>query len=458
MLALLDRFLDPNVTSTWATFEAARALAATQGLILVPRTPIYEKNDPRFCVQINGVTYAGKAYTIDYNAHGATDVATITLPIRKNDPDWSVLLAAFNQDTPAYVNIYAARSLPTYNPKQPSIGGMNIRFAGVIDQYDIELQVGTDEITFKCRSLAAPLIATKLTTPFASASTTTVQFIQEQAARFGLGTKINVASTPYTMQDVLASEYVTGVRNWVVWDLMLRCAMHDDVDIWVDKYGVLHYEAASLLDPSRAIIDCTWGKNVSSLKLTHTLQFTKNIQVEVHSYTKRTRFSSTSRASSSGDGGVSISTSSRFTSGQPVFGTNSYITTTYHPDGSTSVTSSSVSGGPSNSGTSGPISESGKEIYPFYVYNKTTQQCDDLAAKFYRQITMHEYAIDITIPVTADNWNTMDITAFLNLSAVPYQKFNSKFWPRKITESMSAKQKFEWSVTALNHTLPLGAV
>lgn len=425
-------------------------------LELINPQPQNENNSPRFAVVINNVTYSGKAYSIDFNAHGSTDTATVTLPIRKTDPDWSTLLAAFNSDNPAYIGIYAARDLPTYDPSQPSISGMDLRFSGVIDQYGIGLEVSDDEVTFSCRSLAAPLIATKLTTPFASQSMTTVQFIQEQAAKFGLGTKINLAGSPYTMQDVLAAEFVTGIRNWVIWDLMLQCAVHDDVDIWVDKYGVLHYEAASLI--SRARIPCVWGRNIASLKLTHVLQFAKNIQVEVHSYTKRTRYATSSRAKSDGAGGVIVSRSSRVATGQPVFGTNEVISTTYDSNGTVTTRATTTTGGPSSSGTTAPISESGKEIYPFFVYNKTPQQCDDLAQKFWRQIMMHEYAIDMVLPVTADNWSSMDITALLDVSGAAYQKFNSQYWPRKITESMHPESPFAWQIAAVNNAPPLGGV
>jgi hypothetical protein len=409
--------------------------------------PIFELGSIRGYVTINGVQCSFKSFSYDGNAHGATDTATVIIAIKTN-PDWTAQLPT-GTNAPIYANVYVG-----YVDEASGAAAYTLRFAGCVETYDIDED--GDETTFELRSLAMPLIANKITTPFASQQMTTIQFIQEQAARFGLGVNINVAATA-TLQDVLASEFVTGVRNWTIWDLMLQCAQYDDVDVWVDKSGVLNYQAAFAVD--RTPISLYYGRDLRRLRGKHSPQYSKNIKVEVRSYVKRTRISTTSRIiSNPAGGGVTTQTSTRTVTGEPVFGTNETVTHSISPTGQVTSTVTSLTGGASSSGFTSIASESGLEVYPVYVSGKNTQACDDLAAKMERQIAMLEYITTLSIPVTADLLPVMDITALLNVTGSRFSKLNASYWPRKLTESLDAGDGWVWEVECVNHTLPQGAV
>lgn len=424
------------------------------GMLPVAFDPMYEANQPRYIAQINGANYLCTNYEVEFNGHGATDKATIVLPLAGN-PDWTQALdVSVESPAPIYVKIYAG--FPPVGTAQNTTTGLNVRFWGVLDIYTLELDPQTDSVSFECRSLAAPLISTKITTPLVNQSMTTEQFVQQQATRFGLGLKINTVGNAGTMLDVLASEFVTGVKNLVIWDLMLQCAQYDDVDIWVDRFGVLHYEAPSLI--SRASIPLKWGRDILHLSGSHATQFSKNIRVEVRSYTKRTRVATISRVSTLGnDGGIQIQQSTRTITSNPIFGTADTVTTSVAPNGTQTTVVSSKEGGPASS-TTGVIGESGLERYVFYVKNKTAKQCNDLAQKIWRQISMHEVALSLKIAMTMALLAVMDITAELIVSNTPFKKLNDIYWPRRITEHGDEESGMTWDIEAVNHTLPQGAV
>lgn len=419
------------------------------------KKPVFETLHPRLLVKIDGQPYTPLSYSFTSNAHGATDTATVEIPIEGN-PDWTIVIqrddSLGNADEPVTIEIYADAN---------NTGQFVRRFVGVVGSYDVEEDDGIT--SFSCLSLAAPLTSTKITTPFGSPTgsgdgVTTVSFIEQQAARFGLTPKITLGPNqqPGTMRSVLASQFVTGVRNWVIWDLMLQCAKYDDVDVWVDREGVLHYEAADQIE--RALLQYSWGQNIKRLRCTHSPQFSKNVQVEVRSYVKKTRTSAITRVTSLKGGGISIKSSSRTVTRNPSFGTATVTETSISSNGSSSTTVSSSSGGASNSGLTSFQKESGKEKYVFYVANKTPQQCNDLAQKDWRQISMHEYSISMTVPVTLAALPIMDVSANLQLYGTRMALFSTKYWPRQITEACDPTSGWMWDIDALSHELAQGAV
>jgi hypothetical protein len=425
-------------------------------LVPVGFDPKFEANAPRYLVQVNGLTYLCDSYEIEYNGHGATDKVTAVLPIKGN-PDWTQALDGFGA-SPIYIKVFAG--FPSTGAPIGSPASLKQRFWGIIDSYVLKPGPDDDTVTFACRSLAAPLISRKVTTPFTtSEAQTTVDFIQQMAAQFGLGVKINIIGTGGKMVDVLASEFQTGVTNWVIWNLMIQCAQYDDADIWVDQAGILHYEAPSLID--RTTIPLKWGRDIAELSGSHATQFSKNIRVEVRSYTKRTKFTTVTRVESLGpQGGIKVMQTSKTVTSSPVFGTLLNVTKTIAANGNVIVSESTGNGGgaQSSGGGTAPISETGQERYVFYVKNKTSQQCDDQAQQIWRQISMHEFGISLVVPVTEELLEVMDITAEIDLQNTPFAKLNDLFWPRRITEIANTTAGWYWDIDAVNHQLPQGAV
>jgi hypothetical protein len=439
-------------------------------VVPLKKKPVYESLVPRISATIDGKQYLPKSYVLTTNAHGATDTATVEIPISTN-PDWTQQIARSdsggNANKPVPIEIFLDLN---------NTGIFMSRFVGIVDQYSAA--GAADGCTFSCRSMAAPLTSTKITTPFtAGSSITTVAFIQQQAARFGLTTNIVLApgQQPAQMIKVLGAEFVTGVRNWNIWDLMLQCAQYDDVDIWVDRTGQLNYQATSFI--TRNPLQYVWGENILDLVGTHSPQFSRNVQVEVHSYTKRTRQSSGSRAQSLINGGMQTTNWSRKVIGSPIFGTTDYVSTSYNSDGTVTTTKSSLSGGSASSGPTKFATESGVERYIFYVANKTPADCDLISKRIWRQISMHEYSIKLTVPIMQSALGVMDVTADIEVYGFPLSAFNQNpstgkssiagvpdsqvgggYWPREIVETVDINRGAIWEVDAVNHSLAAGAV
>ncbi len=421
----------------------------SSGLAPTPYKVFSQQYQPRASAIINGIEITPQSFSVTSNAHGSTDTATIVAPI-SNGPDWTVATAT-SGDAPVYVTIlcgFAASGNGDYSQLTPI-------FTGVLDTFTASLE--RDEIVFTCRNLAAPLISTKIATPFAGESMTTQAFIQQQASRFGLQTVFNAYSYG-TMLQVLGSEFQTGVKQWVIWDLMLQCAQYDDVDIWVDLNGVLHYESPGLIKRQTNYVE--WGTDIKSFSGGHASQFSKNIRVEVRSWTKKTRVSTRSRASSlpGGLGGIALETTSAVVTTQPIFGTLSSVRTEISSTGKVTTTSATNSGGKANSGFTNAIAESGKETYIFYKKNATPQECDDLAQKIWRQITMHEYQATIVLVATPTVMPTLNITSLIRVLNAPYATLNGLYWPREITLEYSTGHGLFWKAIMVNHQLPQGAV
>ncbi|MDE2102103.1 MAG: hypothetical protein KGL39_32960 [Patescibacteria group bacterium] len=420
--------------------------------------PVFDTLQPRAMVIIDGHGYPLDSFRCSYNAHGATDEATVVLPISGDAspelpayPDWTTSIARSdelgNGNVPVFIKIYAGFGTPN-----------TLRFSGTVDMYSV--QFDGNKTTFTARSLAGPLTSTKITTPFANQETMTTQaFIQKACATFGLSTKFTPNPSGYgTMLDVLGSEYVTGVRSWYIWDLMLQCAQYDDVDIWVDRSGVLHYEAASLI--KRANLEYVWGSNILRLTGTHSPQFSRNVSVQVHSWTKQTRITSVARIQTDVDGGVTVTQYTRAVTSTPIFGTTEVVRTSISGDGTVTVGTTTSSGGSANAGTgfASAASDTGKQRYIFFVKNKTLAQCVQIANNIWRQISQHEFAIKLSAPVTKSSLAVMDVTASIVLYETPMSGFNVGYWPRQIVESFDTSSGWMWDIDAVNHELAQGAV
>jgi hypothetical protein len=427
--------------------------------------PGYHSQSPRFVVKIDGNPYIGESFDYTQNSHGATDEATVTLPVSGDNnlpvvngfagiyPDWTRSIERStelgNANTPVLVELWSGEpSDPsTFGPS--NLSGLLLRFSGVVDAYSVVLE--DNKTTFTCRSLAFPLTSTKITAPFPrESSVTTVAFIQQQAKRFGLKVAApNLVGEPALMIDVLGGMFVTAVRAWYIWDLFLQCAQFDNVDIWVDRTGTIHYETASLVD--RKPVFYIWNSNCKGLSGTHSPQFSKNIRVQVHSWTARTKTTSGVRVTTDPEtGGITTSSYSRKVTSSPIFGTTESVVTSISADGTVSTSLGSSSGGGA-SGGSGSESESGLEKYIYFPKNKTLAQCEAMARQIWEQISQHEYAIKLSAPVTPVDLKLMDVSAKIVLSNHPMVKFNGAYFPREIVETFDPKSGWHWVIDAINH-------
>ncbi len=432
-------------------------------IALSPTTfnPFYDRSAPRAVVALNGSRYVPVKYSITFNAHGATDEASIELPISSN-PDFTAALANSDDTSsePIYAEIYAGF------PSSPAVGSTDIsqlsqRFLGVVDRY--EARFSDDSVTFPCRSLAAPLVDNKVT--FSPINMTGAQFGAAIAAMLGLTFNLGLRSRQqsFTIAEVLGKELVggtnltAGIFNKTYWQILLQCALFDDVDVWVSN-ATLNYVAPDVI--TRKTIAATYGHNISMPVGDHSVQFNKNIRVEVRTYQTRTKTSTTWRVDSNlgSAGGVTQTSSSKITSSSPLFGTNQNVSTTTNAAGITSTTVSSSSGG-SFKGLNQPASESGLERYIYYLPNLTPAKCNALALSYWRQLSMKQYSIDFSMAVTEKLLAQVDITSLFQVSGLPYTAFNDKYWPRRIDETFDPSEGgWSWAIHAANTQAPMGGV
>ena len=425
-------------------------------------SPFFESEAVGAVAVINGLPYSLKKYTVTTNCHGATDTASITLPISINQ-DFTVILSPANDsnatDLPIYVKIYAGYPDTSANSgSTPSLNGLVLRFYGVLDQYTAVFE--QDEVTFACRSMAAPLTTERIQATFGGSTVTTVNFVGAMAAKYGLTTNIFPGIKPLTMQQVLANELQSGVHVYPVWDLILQCAVQDDVDVWVDSYGVLWYYPSAEIPRNQIYLK--WGRDIATLSMTHAVQFAKNVEVRIHSYVPTTKISSSARTFSIDGVTYATQSTSKVVTSSPVFGTNEFISSTTS-NGQTTTSVSSKSGGAALGQLSGPANYSGKQVYERWLKNKTQAECQAYAAKYYRQIILHEYQIAMRLPVTKalltkksassssaspTYVSNFGITAQINLSGAPYAKINTGLWPREITEVFDPGSGYFFEVSA----------
>lgn len=425
--------------------------------------PTFTTEQPRAVAVINGTNYQILSYEIEGNAHGATDSAIIDLTL-SNGPDWTIeLYRDQNQDDPVYVEIWAG--YPPNTGPSTSTAGLQQRFVGIVDQYS--LQIDGDTGTFRCRSLAAPLVDREITT--LAQNMTSVQFVQYWAAQYGLTPVINLVNAPVTLQQVWANEFVAGIKKFRIWDVILKCAVFDGVDAWVSGSN-LYYAAPSLVQ--RTLLDLQYGRDLTACNLVHSPQFSKNVKVEVHSYQPHTRVAVSHRITTDALGGVTETTTSRTVTSSPIFGTTSSVTTTTSPTGTVSTVSSS-SGGSSSSSTS--EGTEGQQPYIYYVANLTPQQCINLARAIWQDISMAEYIVTAKLPMTKSKLAQFSgVTALVRLHGTPYLLAESSstqngasnpqvatkandYWPRRYTEEFDGAG-WTLDLEMVNHTLPQGAV
>lgn len=407
----------------------------------------------RAAFKLNGKTYLQTQYSIIKNAHGAADEATVVLSTQ-NNPDWSIELYKNADDTtPTIAEIYAGF------PGDTSLGQTNLaplsrRFYGILDSY---APTGKDgKMTFHLRNFAALLLDEKITT--LAQNQTSVQFATQCAAEAGLKLVTLVIGTPATLAQVFTKDFVVGIKNLSKFEVLKRAAQVDDVDVWVED-DTLYYAAASLI--MRQQIEIHYGRDLLDFAGNHAAMFSKNIKVEVRTYSPRTRVSHVTRVTTNPDGTVTKKSYTKTLTSTPVFGTLGGSTTTQGP-GTTTTTGSSGSGGGFSSGYTGPGKDFGPEPYVFYIPNLTPQQANDRALKLWRQISMFEYQATFTLAATPTILPLIGITALLRHSGNPLAKFNSDYWPRRITETFEGASAFgeaqsngwRFEVDCVNHTPP----
>lgn len=442
--------------------------------------PTYGSTSPRAIVVLAGEHYNVTRYSVVFNTHGATDSATITLPIAGN-PDFSEALftglgpiaAQTVADSQGLLAANEASSIASAAPVRvdlyagfapgSSIAGLTPRFSGIVDRYSARWVKGT--ITFACRSLAALLVDNKITQ--APLNMTSAQFIQQYAGILGMSpnVKLDPGVEPITLQEMLGKQFIGGanfnaaVYNLTPWSMLLQMAEFDGADVWVDQRFRLNYCSPSAI--ARRTFPLEYGRDFKMDPAPvgdHSVQANKHIRVEVRSYQRRTHTSTIYRVDTNPSGGVILTGMSRGVTSSPTFGTPNVVSTAVALDGTTTQTIASSTGGASSSGVTMQGSETPNMLYKIFRPNLTPARCNQLAQALWRKYSMHEFGLTFSIPMTPERLDAFDITALLDISGVPYDAFNTKMWPRQITEVMEPQSGPYWTVEATNLVPPMAGV
>lgn len=410
-------------------------------------------------------------YTINKNAHGASDDATLNFRIKGN-PDFGALT---RNGKPYAITIYAG--FPTNpNPGAFSTRDLVPRFIGVVDEFHPDFVADTCEAT--CRSFAAVLIDTKITAQWLGdthQTTTTVGLkkgaLEQLAEQYGFTVNVQLrpnlngsgkAQQPATLGQLYNADFVQYNQNIAVWDLFLAMAQLDDVDIWVDGQ-TLNYVAPELVNRPRMYFQ--WGKDIEGLDGTHSPQYSKFIKVEVRSYDKRTRTSYSSITSQSDTGVVTTQTRQTTSTSQQDWGTPTITTSTYSisSTGATRTAQSTVTaqGGTQSSGFAASPSDSLNETYVKSFPGLTREACDARSLAIWRQISAHEFRASMKRPVTHEFLPNLDVQSIFVLQGTPWTSFDSPYFCKRLTETFSVSQGdqsesdgWKFDTVLVNHMLP----
>lgn len=432
---------------------------------------------PRALVKLFGNFYVPSSIEIQHNSHGATDTATVTLPIVGEDPVSKKTIPDFiGMSRSSTINAYPIAIYAGF-PPSAALGSFSaqqlaLRFDGMLDIINPVYGENYYEIT--CRSWAAILIETKTTASWQNFTTT--QLVQALAAKHKLTANIQLrrvkmsdGSTaqqePQLVSTVYGQTFTVGTRNFQEWDLLLACAQADDVDLWVDGQ-TLNYVAPELVTRPRLYFE--YGKDIAKIQASHAASFSKFVSVEVRSYQPKITIGTVSRVSQSADGNVTTSTRQVQRSRASIFGTLTSVSSSVSIGDNGSVsTSHGVSTQSGGAASSGPTSSPGDTLKMKYVFHRpglNRAACDKLALAIWRDISAHEIVATMERAVTHEILDNLNATTVFQLSGLPTASANGPYYVKRIDETFSVSQDPDssesegWNFEAIlvNHALPTG--
>ena len=418
----------------------------------------HEMSSFRVVVEIQNRRYFVTSVSVVNNAHGASDSAEITMPLSKM-PDFTQMLARSDSNTTivpvqVYVGIFQSQP-PVQNF---DISGLTLLFSGQVDMYSMTYH--DDEITFNCRSLASVLIDNRLTGIQQNLKTT--DFVKAIAKQYNLTANILLPVNQYKMSvaEVYAQSFAIGIQNWRIWDMLLKMAEFDGADVWVVG-STLNYVAPQLI--KRNIIDLKYGRDIETITVQHSPLYSKNIRVEVRSYTKKNTIATTTHVDSLDDGDSATTRSTSMVSSNPIFGTKDSLA--YRTDPITGAVTlaptqlTHTGGSFAAAAGTGPLGENGPLRYTIYAPGLAPAAVDLLAQATWARLSRHEYSATIGMPLTRALYKTLLITSKIRLHGLPTRLANNdNYWPRRITVNIDVNAGASVSIEAISIKLPAGEV
>lgn len=413
-----------------------------------------ESVEIRAFVTFDGNPAVPIAFSCAFHAHGATDTATITVPVLGN-PDWSTVLFRSDDDiSPVVVDLQAGFF-------DGSTTTLTRRFYGIAQSWKVAFHLDQYVTTFECQSFASAF-AEKITT--ASQNQTGAQFVAQVAKEAGLTPNIQLrdGQVSGTLTKVYSHDMVVGIHNKPKWDILTACAEYDDVELWVDG-DTLNYVAPAKV--ARTTAPIRFGRDLLGFDGEHSTQYAKGIKVVVRSYSPKTRLSTYSSVTTDADGSSTASSSTAVVVSNPVFGTgqSNSVTTRQNSSGKTTIGSSnSVTSGGLKKGTTGQLRDSSSTRNEYVFPNLTTEECANRARAIWRRLSRHEYIADFGFAVTPETLPLIAVTTLFSITNLPWGSLSQAYYPREMAESFEMAQDGAdaggWTVqvTGVNHKISQG--
>lgn len=399
------------------------------------RGPKYRRSySPRTIAVINGATYLPLSWTAHLSAFGDVDTCEITLPLSKC-PDFGSLTTT-GKSMP--VSVYAG--FPTNpRPGRFTYADLTLRFAGIVDVFNVTAE--DNKLVVPCRSNGALLADTKTTTRWQNVTTTKV--VQQIASEHGLTAVIQLRSGQQAAPIGLVWQrnFILATRDIYEWDVIVASSLIDDVRVWIDG-TTLYYVAPADVPDQRLYVQ--WNKDLMTLGGQHSPQFSKNIEVEVRSWTPIERNSTRAIISTDSSGNVKASSRTVNATSQPIFGTRTIETSEFvvGSDGTVRQESGSATttGGAASTGLTTEASASLKERYIEHVTNMTRQQAIDYALAKWRQISAHTFNINFKRMMTPDVLKLTNRNTIYCVQNAPWASLNLPYHVLRIMETFGVAQ------------------
>ncbi len=389
---------------------------------------------PRSLVLIGGTQFTPISWSAHLSAFGDVDTCDITLPL-SICPDFGKRTTTGNSMP---VKVYAG--FPA-NPRAGrfSYADLELRFAGVVDVFNVTAE--DNKLVIPCRSNGALLADTKTTARWQNVSTTFV--VQQIAKEHGLTAVIKLRSGQQaaSIGQVWQRNFILATRDIYEWDVIIASSLIDDVRVWIEG-TTLYYVAPEDAPANRLYVQ--WNKDLITLGGQHSPQFSKNIEVEVRTWSPIQRTSTRAIIGTDASGNVKASSRTISAVSQPVFGTRTVETSevVIGSDGSVKNESgtATTTGGAASTGLTREASASLVERYIEHVSNMSRQDAINYALAKWRQISAHTFNCNFKRPMTPEVLPLVSRTTIFCVQNAPWASLDLPYHALRIMENFGVAE------------------
>jgi hypothetical protein len=366
-------------------------------------------SNPRSIVKVNGVIVPFRSWQVDQNGYSSADTFDLTLPFRVVDHLKGTTDLANSSDQESIlltqpdilVEIYAG--YPS-NPDRYNENDLTQLMYGYLDTVDFYFDEQGERVEIQGRNQVAPFMDTKTTDKFPNltSSAIVITFAKQQ----GLSYQVTPTYTP--AGSYYSDDHVTLTSDITQWDLMNFLADQEGFILRVKGNTLYFGPRDSFL--KNTDLPYTWGQNVKTMKLSRSPHASKDIKVEVITWSssKKSRIVTTSQ--------------------------------------STTTHASRISGTSSHQ----------QWVETYYIPGLTREQAQRRADAILDQLSKSE----LTGQITAQGNDAMSIDQPITIHGVGLG-LSQRFWPTRISHSFDLQQgsyNLDFSFSNLNLPSDTGGI